>query len=132
MAGVSFDTGVLIGLERGEHAAWAWLKRAAERGKPPLVSAVAVAEASRGGARSQPLLARALRACDVRPLDERLARMAGAALASVGGGAGTVDAIVAATAADAGALLVTGDPDDMAPLAERHFRALRLAILRHA
>lgn len=127
MARVSFDSGVLVALERGERSAWAWFRRAVERGRPPVVSAAAVAEVWRDG-RTQALLARALSACEVSPLDDPLARAAGEALRTVGGG--TVDAIVAATAAGAGALLVTGDPDDMRMLAERHFRGLRIAELR--
>jgi hypothetical protein len=41
-----------------------------------------------------------------------------------------VDALVAASAARAGAALVTADADDMRSLAESHFRGLRIAQLR--
>lgn len=126
MAALSFDSGALIALDRGDIAAWAWFKRAVERGAPPLVSTTAIAEAWRDG-RVQAQLARVLRACEVRPCDDRLARAAGEALRVVDGGA--VDAIIAATAADAGALLLTGDPKDMRALADRHFHGLRVAFL---
>jgi predicted nucleic acid-binding protein len=122
VAPVSFDTGVLIALERNDRRAWAWMKRAVERGEPPIVATAAIAEAWRGGAGA---LAHALHACDIHTLDERLARAAGEALAAVRGGA--VDAMIAATAADAGALLVTDDLDHMHTFADGHFRSLRLA-----
>lgn len=125
---MSFDTGVLIGLERRDTAAWAWLKRATQRGEPPLVCSAVVAECWRDG-RRQALLASALNVCDIIDVDTELARAAGEALAAVPG-AGTVDALVAASAARAGALMVTSDADDMRPLAERHFRGLRIATLR--
>jgi len=127
MAQVSFDSGVLIALDRGEVQAWAWLKRAEQHGEPPLVSAAAVAEAWRDG-RQQARLVVALRLCDVRLVDEPLARRAGEALSATGGD-DPVDALVAATAAGDGALLVTGDPDDMRVFAEGHFRGLRVAAL---
>jgi predicted nucleic acid-binding protein len=128
MAAVSFDSGVLVGLDRADTRAWAWLRRAAERGEPPLVSAASVAEAWRDG-RTQPRLAAALHACDIRDVDEPIARAAGEALAATAG-RNTVDALVAATAARAGALLVTGDVDDIRRLADDHFRGLRIAALR--
>jgi predicted nucleic acid-binding protein len=127
LARVSFDSGVLIALDRGEAPAWAWLERAARYGEPPLVSTAAIAEAWRDG-RRQVHLASALRLCDIEAVDEPLARRAGEALASTGGD-DPVDALVAATAARSGAMLVTGDLDDMQTLADRHFRALRVAPL---
>jgi predicted nucleic acid-binding protein len=127
MARVSFDSGVLIALDRGDEAAWAWFRRAVERRQPPLVSAAAVAEAWRDG-RTQPRLARVLRACDLQDVTDTLARTAGEALAEVKG-ADTVDALIAASAATEGTLLLTGDQDDMRSLAEGHFRALRVAVL---
>lgn len=127
MARVSFDTGVLIALDRGEEAAWAWLRRAVERRRPPVVSTAAIAEAWRDG-RTQARLARVLRACDLHDVTDGLARSAGQALAEVSG-ADTVDALIAASAASEGALLLTGDRDDMRALAEGHFRALRVAAL---
>ena len=125
MARVSFDSGVLIALDRGDEAAWAWLRRAVERRQPPIVSAAAVAEAWRDG-RTQARLARALRACDVHDVTDGLARTAGEALAEVNEAA-TVDALIAASAATEGALLLTGDQHDMRALAEGHFGALRIA-----
>ena len=128
MARVSFDAGVLIGLDRGDTRAWAWMRRAVERGEPPLVCAAAVTEAWRDG-RRQARLAGALRACDVEGVGEPLARAAGEALAHVRT-TGAIDALVTACAARAGALLVTDDPDDIQALVDQHFRSVRTATLR--
>lgn len=124
MAGLSFDTAVLVGLERGDEDAWAWMRRATERGVVPQVSAAAVAESWRGGSYGR--LRRALAGCQVVPVSDGLARTAGEAVGVVG--ATPLDAIIAATAADAGVPLVTGDPDDMHGLAS-YFRALRVLTL---
>jgi predicted nucleic acid-binding protein len=124
MAGVSFDAGVLVALERRESGAWAWMRRATERDVAPLVSTAAVAEASRGG--RQTWLATALRGCEVAPVTETLAQAAGVACGATG--AHTLDAIIAATAAARGATLVTADVDDMHTLAD-HFRSLRVVAL---
>jgi predicted nucleic acid-binding protein len=121
MAGVSFDTGVLIALERRESGAWAWMRRASERGDPPLVSAAALVEAWRGS--RQRWLASALRGCELAPVTDALARAAGVACGATG--AGAVDAIIAATAAARGATLLTADVEDMHTLTE-HFRSLRV------
>lgn len=125
MAGLSFDSGLLIRLDRGDQHAWAWLKRATERGEPPMVSSVAVAESWRDG-RTQARLASVLNACDVASVDESLAKRAGEALAAVRG-AGVADALIAASAARADATLVTDDHADMRALADGYFRGLRLA-----
>jgi predicted nucleic acid-binding protein len=123
MAGVSFDTGVLVALERRELGAWAWMRRATERQVPPLVSMAAVAEAWRG---RQTWLATALRGCEIAPVTDTLARAAGIACGATG--AQTLDAIIAATAAARGATLLTADLGDMHVLAD-HFRSLRLVAL---
>ena len=73
---MSFDSGVLIGLERGDRQAWGLLTSAVRWGETPLVCAVAVAESWRDG-RTQAQLARALEACDVVPVDDELARSGG-------------------------------------------------------
>ncbi len=124
---MSFDAGVLIALDRGDTMAWAWFRRAVERGEPPLISAAAVAESWRDG-RTQARLARVLRSCDIEDVTDELARRAGEALGAVPG-SGTVDALIAASSSRAGAVLLTGDPSDMRRLADQHFRALRVVAL---
>ncbi len=95
-----------------------------EEGATALVSAAALAEAWREPARLR--LVRALRSCVIEPIDEPLARAAGAAIGAVGATLG--DALIAASAARAGAALVTADHADMEILTT-HFRSLRLRSL---
>ena len=125
---VSYDSGMLISLERGDRTAWAVHRRLLERGRPPHVCALSVAEVWRGARSAQ--LARALRGCAVEPVDEDLARRSGEALAQVEGAA-TVDAVIAASAARIGATLLTGDQRDLTALAG-HFRSLRISSLNPA
>ncbi len=89
-----------------------------------LVSASAIAEVWREPASLH--LVRALRSCVVEPVDEHLARAAGAAIGFTGASLG--DALIAASAARAGATLVTADHADM-DILTTHFRSLRLAAL---
>jgi predicted nuclease of predicted toxin-antitoxin system len=60
----------------------------------------------------------------IEPLDERLARIAGEALAATGN-ANAVDAIVMASAAQRGDVVYTSDVGDLAVLGE-HFPAVRV------
>lgn len=124
MAELSFDSGVLIALGRRDTAAWAWMRRATERGVAPIVSTAAVAEVWRDG--RQRWLRSALRGCQIVPVDERTAKTAGIACGATG--AATLDALIAATAALRGGALLTADASDMTSLRE-HFRALRLLVL---
>ena len=114
MAGVTFDSGVLIGLERADRSAQGWYGVTIGRGMTPRVPAVVVAETWRGGARAA-RLARALAACAITETDERIARVAGELL-GVTRSANTIDALVVATAARFGDAVLTADPDDLAPL----------------
>ncbi len=123
-ARIAFDSGILIGLERGDRAARGWLRSATEDASNPLVSAAALAEVWREPARLR--LVRALRFCVIEPIDEKLARAAGAAIGATGASLG--DALIAASAARAGATLLTADHEDMQALGE-HFRSLRLRAL---
>jgi len=125
MAGVTLDAGPLIALQRRDRRMEAWVAEAATRSVVPVVPAPALAEVWRGGPRSA-LLARVLTFCDVDVVDEVLARRAGELLAAAGGSA-TVDALVVASAARRGDLLLTADPDDMRPLAVA--AGVRLAVL---
>jgi len=120
---VIFDTGAIIGFERGKRNVAALVANAVLTGTPIHVPTVVVAEAWRGGARGarQALL---LAGCRIEPLREDVARRAGEALAAVRG-AKTVDAIVAASARALGLPLVTSDMEDMRPLAA-HFGGLAL------
>lgn len=84
------------------------------------VPAVVVAETVRGSAKDAPVnqVLRKMHQIDVA--DEAIGRLAGELLGRAGSSS-TVDAIVVATAVRAGgAIVLTGDPGDLGPLAERH------------
>ena len=123
MAGLTLDSGVLIAFERDDRNVVAHLKEALLRQVELTVPAVVVAEVWRGGPRSS-RVARLLGACTVEPLDESVARTAGEALARVRG-AGTIDAIVMASAATRADRVLTSDPDDFTKLAG-HFPSVRV------
>jgi predicted nucleic acid-binding protein len=123
---VIFDTGAVIGFEKGKRNVAALVANAVLTGATIHVPVVVVAEAWRGGARGakQALL---LAGCRIEPLHDAVARKAGEALATVRG-ATTIDAIVAACAHALRLPLVTADPDDMRPLAA-HFSGLKLIVI---
>lgn len=111
MAGLTLDSGALIAFERGERRVLVHLREAQSRGEELTVPAAVVAEVWRGGPRAA-RLSMLLAACLVEPLSDRLARSAGEALAAVGG-AGTVDAVVMASAAVRRDRVLTSDPEDL-------------------
>ncbi len=121
MAALTFDTGALIALSRGDKRMRAVLVAAQERRAVITVPAVVVAEWWRAeGRRSRLILERV----DVEPVTERLAKIAGEALATVPG-ATAVDAIVMASAAQRGDAVLTSDIEDLERL-RRHFPDVRL------
>ena len=109
MAGVTYDAGALTALERRDRRAWAWHRRATERSSVPAVPTVVVAETWRG---HHTLLRDVLWACDVEPLTGRLARLAGRALGELRSDQ-TIDAIVVASAAQRGDVVLTRDASDL-------------------
>jgi len=106
---VTLDTGALIALERRRQRMWKVLHRARDLGVLPIVPADVVAEWWRG--RSD-IREHILESVMIEPLTDRLARLAGECLASVGG-ATTVDAIVMASAAQRGDAVYTSDVTDL-------------------
>lgn len=116
MAGLTLDAGPLIAWERGSVAMVALLDEATAARRSLTVPAVVVAEVWRGGPRSA-RLARLLRTCRVEPVDEGLARVAGALLAA-SRSSQTVDALVVATARRRGEAVLTADLNDVMPLAD--------------
>lgn len=108
------DTGALVALDRGDRSMWRRLKLELAAGEVPALHGGIVGQAWRGGAR-QALLARALAAFDVRPLDEPLGRRAGVLLARAKR-ADVVDAALVLLAND-GDTIVTSDPKDITALA---------------
>jgi predicted nucleic acid-binding protein len=96
------------------------LAAAREAGVPVSVPSVVVAETVRGVAQDAPVN-RILKAVgEVDPADETVGRTAGKLLGDASSSA-TVDAVVVATALEAGgAVVLTGDPDDLSALADGH------------
>ena len=113
-AGVTFDTGALIGLERRRDSMRRVFATAIANAVIITVPAVVVTEWWRAGHREKERLV-LLRSLRVEPLIERVARIAGAALGRTRG-AGAIDAIVMASAALRGDTIYTSDPDDLAAL----------------
>jgi hypothetical protein len=121
MAGLTFDTGALIGLERRGHRIRRVFATAARDNVRVTVPSAALVEWWRG---RTDLADDILAAVDVEPLDEDLAKVAGEALAIVRG-ATAVDAIVMASAARRGDVVYTSDFEDLSRL-QAHFPAVRV------
>jgi hypothetical protein len=121
------DCGALIALEKNDRAMWRRLKAALLAESVPVSHGGIVGQAWRGGGPRQSLLALALAAIDVRPLDDGLGRAAGRLLARYGS-ADVIDAALVLLAND-GDDIVTSDPEDIEPLASllgRHVEILRV------
>jgi predicted nucleic acid-binding protein len=114
------DAGAVIALSRSDVRARAALAAAVEVGAEVSIPAVVVAETVRGAATDAPVN-RVLKAVGrVDTADEAIGRTAGRLLGEATSSA-TVDAVVVATAVEAGgAIVLTGDPDDLRGLAAGH------------
>lgn len=113
-AGITFDTGALIGLERRRDLMRKVYAAAVISGVAIHVPAVVLTEWWRAGRLEKERLA-ILRSLQVEMLGERVARLAGAALGRTPG-AGAIDAIVMASAALRGDTVYTSDPNDLTSL----------------
>lgn len=121
VSGLTFDTGMLIALERRTQRAWN-VYRQAVNGKVPITVPTAVlVEWWRGRTRAREHIRSGVR---IEWLSESLAEVAGEALAAVRG-ATPVDAIVMASAASRGDVVYTGDVGDLERL-RAHFPAVRV------
>ena len=122
--GFTFDTGMLIALERRRRRAEEFLLRAREQRIVPVVPADVIVEWWRGRSdRREAILA----FVHVEPLSRRLARIAGEALAAVHGATPT-DAVVMASAASRGDVVLTSDPDDLERL-RSYFPTVRVLVV---
>ena len=121
MLTLTFDTGALIALERADKRMRVVLDTANVEHVPIVVPAVVVAEWWRGSSRRRLDI---LESVDVEPTTERLARLAGEAMAALPGTT-VVDAIVMASAAQRGGIVYTSDLRDLARLGLR-FPSVRL------
>ncbi|WP_394825125.1 hypothetical protein [Pendulispora albinea] len=112
MPGLTFDTGVLIALERRNQRAWRVYREARICNVPITVPTAVIAEWWRGRADAREHIKSGLL---VEILSESLASLAGEALAKVKGST-VVDAIVMASAASRGDIVYTSDVDDLEKL----------------
>lgn len=118
----TFDTGMLIALERRKQRATEAFRNIIRRGFVPVVPAVACAEWWRGRSTIREDL---LAAVIVEDMPVTLCRAAGEALAAVRG-ATLADAVIMASAAlRGGGVLYTSDLGDLARL-QKHFPTVRL------
>ena len=110
--GATFDTGMLVALERRKQRAWEIYRRLQERKAKMTIPTPVVGEWWR--ARTDVREAICLSA-HIEPLTVTIARLAGEALATLPG-AGTIDAFVMASAALRGDVVFTSDLDDLEKL----------------
>jgi hypothetical protein len=121
------DSGALIALERADRAMWRRLQAALLAGIVPVTHGGIVGQTWRGRGPRQALLAKALAGVEVRPLDDALGR-AGGELLAISRGADVIDAALVLLCDD-GDQIVTGDLDDIEPLAAasgRHVELVRV------
>ena len=121
MAGLTLDSGALIGLERRHHRIRRVFATAVRDNVRVTVPAAALVEWWRG---RTDLAEDILAAVDVEPVDEALAKAAGEALAVIPT-ATAVDAVVMASAARRGDVVYTSDFEDLTRL-QTYFRAVRV------
>ena len=110
--GLTFDTGMLISLERRKQRAWEVYRRTQERHAPVTTPAPVLGEWWRGRTELRQAIVDSVR---VEPLTDAIAILAGEALAAVTN-AGTIDAFVMAVAALRGDVVYTGDVADLQKL----------------
>ncbi len=118
MSAVVLDAGAFIAVEGNDRSMMALLRETHRQGRPLRTSAIVVAQVWRGPRQAN--VARLLRSVDVLPVDERIAREAGALLAKTHT-ADPVDAVLVLTAQNADHIL-TSDPIDIAVLVSAHGR----------
>lgn len=124
MSGATYDTGMLIALERKKARAIAIHERLFERAVRITVPWVVVAEFWRGRTDRREAI---LRSVDIEAPTLELARNAGEALGEIAGAA-LADAIVMASAAARGDVVYTSDLDDLTDL-QRRFPHVRLLLV---
>lgn len=107
--GVTFDTGMLVALERRQQAAWVRFRRLQQLSATITVPAPVIGEWWRGRTDFREDL---LAAVDIEPLTDTIARLAGEAVAKVRN-ATIVDAFVMSSAALRGDVVYTADVDDL-------------------
>ena len=119
---ITLDTGALIAMERRDRTMLAFMTSALARGVRITGPSAVVAEWWRGQ-RGQ--TARILDAVVIEPLSAALAKTVGETIAMVRG-ATVVDAVVIASAARRGDVVLTSDPDDLGRIRDLAFPAVRV------
>lgn len=122
MSGLTLDTGALIGLERKDVRTLALVRSATRRNLLITVPAPVVVEWWRG---QRGPVAKLIDDFVVEPLTYDLARIAGEALGRCAKGPSSTDAVVMASAAQRGDVVVTSDLEDLTRL-QTCFLAVRL------
>ena len=110
MTPIVYDAGVLVAADRDVRSIWAEHRVRLEAGIVPVVPAPVVVQVSHSPTQVQ--LRRLLRGCEVVSLTEQRAHFAGRLLGRAGS-RDVVDAVVAATATELQADVVTGDRADI-------------------
>lgn len=121
MSGITLDTGALVAIERRKQRIKEILEYALATDRRITVPTAVIAEWWRGRTDLRDAI---LDSVDVEPLSEAFAKSAGDALAAVAG-ATVVDAIVMASAASRGDVVLTSDVLDLERLRGR-FPAVRV------
>ncbi len=115
---IILDSGALTALANKEGALRSAVRKALIAGARFIVPTVVVAESTTGSGTRDAALNRVVKTAIVADCDLATARSAAALRFDVGSQAGTIDAIVVATADRMpGAVIVTGDSGDLLPLA---------------
>ena len=120
MSGLTLETGALIALERRDVRAVALLAALIRKGGPLRYRRPWWWRGQRGP------IALLLEAFDVESLSNELAHVAGIALARAGRGPSATDAVVIASAAQRGDVVLTGDLEDLTALQAEVFPGVRL------
>jgi predicted nucleic acid-binding protein len=116
--GLTLDSGALIAVERNHRRAVALIKAAIVNRMTVTIPTVVIAEAWRGGSYLPPLLRDLYADANRDSIDDALAKRAGEALAATEG-AGTIDALVMASASTRSDRVLTDNPDDLTRFANR-------------
>jgi predicted nucleic acid-binding protein len=112
---VVYDAGALIAADRSEREVWADHRARLDLGLTPVTTAPVVAQVSRSGRQAQ--LRRFLRGCEIEPFTEEAAHDVGV-LAGQARVADVVDVHIVLVAYRRGLGVLTGDLDDLAPIAQ--------------
>jgi predicted nucleic acid-binding protein len=119
---ITFDTGALVAIERRDRVMLAFMTAALASGTRITVPSPVVSEWWRG---QRGPVSRILDAVVIEPLSPSLAKLVGETL-GIGRGCTLVDAVVVASAARRGDLVLTSDVDDLTRIRDIAFPSVRV------